>query len=162
VYEGVLVELGPRMAAPDGVTFFPVLRGIELGDRVVAAGSFLVDAETRLNSGGGVDLLRRQQRIERVRLDGHHRAAVHAARPRRQDQRRAGQLSPSDRALATAQRYCPMLENSRLGSMGAPVKVLIQASRSSCAAPAAREGPGRPSEDAGQGAELKEANQGTK
>lgn len=35
-------------------------------------------------------------------------------------------LSEEDRATAAAQRYCPMMDNVRLGSMGAPVKVVIE------------------------------------
>jgi Cu(I)/Ag(I) efflux system membrane fusion protein len=44
VFEGVAVELGPRAGE-----FYPVLSGLSPGDRVAAAGAFLVDAETRLN-----------------------------------------------------------------------------------------------------------------
>jgi Cu(I)/Ag(I) efflux system membrane fusion protein len=53
VYEGVEVVVGPRMAGPEGAPFYPVLRGLKEGDRVVASGSFLVDAETRLNPAAG-------------------------------------------------------------------------------------------------------------
>jgi len=35
------------------------------------------------------------------------------------------ELSPADRALAEAQRYCPVIESNRLGSMGTPVKLII-------------------------------------
>ena len=52
-FDGVLVQLGPRMLGPDGVTFYPVLCGLELGERIVTSGSFLVDAETRLNPAAG-------------------------------------------------------------------------------------------------------------
>ena len=34
-------------------------------------------------------------------------------------------LSPEDRRLAIAQRWCPVMDDSRLGSMGMPVKVMI-------------------------------------
>jgi Cu(I)/Ag(I) efflux system membrane fusion protein len=44
IFEGIEVELGPRM---DG--YYPVLKGVLPGDRIAAAGSFLLDAETRLN-----------------------------------------------------------------------------------------------------------------
>src|SRR6185436_5491643 len=52
VYEGVRVALGPRMSG-EGGAFFPVLGGLAPGERVVTAGSFLVDAETRLNPAAG-------------------------------------------------------------------------------------------------------------
>jgi membrane fusion protein, copper/silver efflux system len=53
LYEGVRVELGPRMVGPKHNTYYPVLSGLHGGDRVVTNGSFLVDAETRLNPAAG-------------------------------------------------------------------------------------------------------------
>jgi hypothetical protein len=44
MFEGVEVELGPRH---DG--YYPVTKGLKAGDKVAAAGGFLIDAETRLN-----------------------------------------------------------------------------------------------------------------
>jgi hypothetical protein len=35
------------------------------------------------------------------------------------------QLSPEDRPLAEAQKYCAVMNKSRLGSMGKPVKVVV-------------------------------------
>lgn len=35
-------------------------------------------------------------------------------------------LKPEDRKLAEAQRYCPVMNDSRLGSMGPPLRVMIQ------------------------------------
>lgn len=46
VFEGRAVVLGPR--AGDR---FPVLEGLAPGEKVAAAGAFLIDAESRLNSG---------------------------------------------------------------------------------------------------------------
>lgn len=48
IFEGVLVELGARVGE-----FYPVLRGVQAGDRIVTRGAFLVDAETRLNPAAG-------------------------------------------------------------------------------------------------------------
>jgi Cu(I)/Ag(I) efflux system membrane fusion protein len=48
VFDGISVELGPES---DG--FYPVAKGLRAGDRVAAAGAFLVDAETRLNPAAG-------------------------------------------------------------------------------------------------------------
>ena len=80
VFDGISVELGPES---DG--FYPVVKGLRAGDRVAAAGAFLVDAETRLNpaagstyvgaSGGPTSNARNRKRIEThtfgefVRLD---------------------------------------------------------------------------------------------
>jgi hypothetical protein len=36
------------------------------------------------------------------------------------------QLSPEDRQLALAQQYCPVMEDSRLGAMGPPIKLDIK------------------------------------
>jgi Cu(I)/Ag(I) efflux system membrane fusion protein len=57
IFDGVEVSLGPEI---DG--YFPIVHGLEPGQKIVAAGSFLIDAETRLKpaaakytgtSGGG-------------------------------------------------------------------------------------------------------------
>jgi Cu(I)/Ag(I) efflux system membrane fusion protein len=44
MFEGVEVELGPRQGDS-----YPVIKGLKEGDKVAAAGGFLIDAETRLN-----------------------------------------------------------------------------------------------------------------
>jgi Cu(I)/Ag(I) efflux system membrane fusion protein len=48
VYDGRAVVLGPRVGDR-----YPVIEGLAAGDKVAAAGAFLIDAESRL-SGGGV------------------------------------------------------------------------------------------------------------
>jgi multidrug efflux pump subunit AcrA (membrane-fusion protein) len=126
VYEGVEVALGPRMARPDGAPFYPVLRGLHRGDHVVTSGSFLVDAETRLNPAAGS-----------IYFGGGGsgaqagRSSVTAVRPSTPDDPEAkiqaslAALAPEDRQLAAAQRFCPILSGSRLGLMGKPVKLTI-------------------------------------
>jgi Cu(I)/Ag(I) efflux system membrane fusion protein len=47
-FEGVAVQLGPRCGA-----YYPVVRGLRAGHRVVTEGSFNIDAETRLNPAAG-------------------------------------------------------------------------------------------------------------
>lgn len=47
-FEGVEVRLGPRCDA-----YYPVLDGLKSGDEIVTTGSFLIDAETRLNPAAG-------------------------------------------------------------------------------------------------------------
>ncbi len=46
VFEGRVVVLGPRIGDR-----FPVLDGLALGEKVAAAGTFLIDAESRINPG---------------------------------------------------------------------------------------------------------------
>jgi Cu(I)/Ag(I) efflux system membrane fusion protein len=130
-YEGVAVQLGPRMAlagrAPGGsAALYPVLRGLEAGDRVVTNGSFLIDAETRLNPAAGS-----------IYFGGSGgksgpSASVRPSTPEdqgAQDKKVRAELAklPSeDRKLAEAQKFCPVLQTNRLGSMGKPFKMLLE------------------------------------
>ena len=50
VFEGVSVKLGPRSG-----NYYSVIDGLLAGDRVAAAGAFLVDAETRLNPAASAE-----------------------------------------------------------------------------------------------------------
>ncbi len=114
LYEGVEVELGPHCGE-----FYPVVKGLEAGDRVATDGSFLIDAESRLVGG----------------LDSTSSGA--SAGPRKDkpagatSEDDAGveevfkQLSPEDRKVAEGQVYCPILK-TRLGTMGVPVKVVLK------------------------------------
>jgi hypothetical protein len=121
-YDGVQVELGPRCG-----DFYPVVRGLEAGDRVVTAGSFLVDAETRLTAGVGSTYFGATGGPQSER-----RPAATEARPSMSEDEDAkvnavlAKLSRVDRRLAEAQGYCPVLEGNRLGSMGPPVKLLLK------------------------------------
>jgi Cu(I)/Ag(I) efflux system membrane fusion protein len=126
VFEPVEAKLGPRMSDPDGATFYPVLDGIAQGDRIVAIGSFIVDAETRLNpaagsiyfggSGGSSSALSSAPTV-RPSTPEDPDAKIHAA---------LAKLPPVDRALAESQRFCPILAKTRLGSMGEPVKIVVE------------------------------------
>ena len=121
-FDGVQVELGPRLESDDSGVYFPVLNVLKPGDVVVTAGSFLIDAETRLNpaagsiyiGGGGTG-------------NGTPSLPVRPSTPEDMDAKiiaALNKLNPVDRTLATAQKYCPILE-SKLGSMGVPVKVML-------------------------------------
>jgi membrane fusion protein, copper/silver efflux system len=104
-----------------------VVRGLEAGEIVATSGSFLIDAETRLNpaagstyfgaSGGPPGRGARRSGASTSRSASDEAATVSANLAR---------LSPEDRRLAEAQRFCPVQEDNRLGSMGPPVKVMVQ------------------------------------
>lgn len=126
VYEGVEVALGPHMSGPDGAIFYPVLRGLSRADHVVTSGSFLVDAETRLNPAAGSIYFGGSSGSK---IAGSSVTTVRPSTPEDSDskvQAALAKLSSEDRALAQAQRFCPVLADSRLGSMGAPVKLIVE------------------------------------
>lgn len=126
-YEGVKVELGPRMLAREvegDVFFYPVLLGIQEGDKIVAAGSFLLDAETRLNPaagsiyfGGSSGSGATSSSTVRPTTPTDPEETVTAA---------LAKLSGEDRKMAAAQKFCPVLKDSRLGLMGTPVKLMLE------------------------------------
>jgi hypothetical protein len=102
-----------------------VLNGLKPGERVVTSGSFLVDAETRLNpaagsiyfggSGGG--------------KSGPSSVTTRPSTPEDPDAKitaSLAQLSAADRREAEAQKICPILPANKLGSMGPPVKLTIE------------------------------------
>jgi Cu(I)/Ag(I) efflux system membrane fusion protein len=122
-FEGVLVELGPRLEGPTGAPYYPVLGGLAAGDAVVTAGSFLIDAETRLNPAAGSIYIGGSSGSKTAA------GAVRPSTPADQDAKlkaALAKLSDADRKLAEQQTFCPILANSRLGSMGVPVKLTIQ------------------------------------
>jgi Cu(I)/Ag(I) efflux system membrane fusion protein len=48
IFDAVKIEVGPRAGE-----YYPVIKGVAAGDRVVTQGAFLLDAETRLNPAAG-------------------------------------------------------------------------------------------------------------
>ena len=124
VYEGVKVDLGPRMSGPDDVPFFPVLRGLVPGEIVVTAGSFLVDAETRLNPATGSIYFGGSSGAK----SGSGSSTVRPTTPEDTDAKinqALARLPEADRKIAEKQKFCPIITDSRLGSMGVPIKLMI-------------------------------------
>lgn len=124
VYEGVEVKLGPRMTNSEGADFYPVLSGVTVGEKIVTSGSFLVDAETRLNPaagsiyfGGSSGAKGPSTTIVRGTTPEDPDAKINAA---------LAKLPAEDRKKAEAQRFCPILKDSRLGSMGVPIKLTLE------------------------------------
>ena len=125
VFEGVLVTLGPKMSGPEDVPFYPVLTGLESGMKVVTTGSFLVDAETRLNPSAGSIYFGGSSGSSGSR---NSMTTVRPTTPEDPDATLTAalsMLSPEDRQVVDSQRSCPVLPQNRLGSMGTPVKLMI-------------------------------------
>jgi len=150
LFEGVEVQLGPRSG-----DYYPVIKGLEPGDKIAAAGGFLIDAETRLNpaaaatyfgaSGGpqsgsrpnapaapasrpsGKTPPREGERAPAGQPPGQAtpKPKVAVASPTADDLKNVEQLPEEERQLAIAQRFCP-ITNQPLGSMGVPTKITLR------------------------------------
>ncbi len=59
------------------------------------------------------------------KANADEKAALKAAETLKKINVALGKLTPADRALAESQKFCSVMEDSRLGSMGTPVKVMI-------------------------------------
>jgi len=119
MFDAVEVVLGPRCG-----DHYPVVRGLEVGQKIVIAGAFLLDAETRLNpslAAGYFGAARRQ--AEASGAPGVLTSTTRAAAP---DAKASAfeSLPPGDREQARRQGPCPVTRKP-LGSMGPPVRVEI-------------------------------------
>ena len=101
MFDGLEVTLGARCG-----DYYPVVRGVSPGDRVVTAGAFLLDAETRLNPS----------------LAASYFGA--ASRPSRPPPTSPTPPTSEDEKLIARQKICPVTDEE-LGSMGAPVKLIV-------------------------------------
>jgi hypothetical protein len=106
MFDGVEVVLGPRCGDA-----YPVISGLEPGQRVATSGAFLIDAETRLNPSLAASYFGSGRAS---RPDGAARESVPTL---------AGP-SAVEQALAGKPAVCPVT-GKRLGSMGAPVRVVV-------------------------------------
>jgi hypothetical protein len=104
MFDGVEVALGRRCG-----DHYPVRGGLEPGQRVVTAGAFLLDAETRLNPSLAAS---------------YFGAAGRPDRPAGSEGGEAPPPSPEDKLLISKQKLCPVTDEP-LGSMGAPVRVVL-------------------------------------
>ncbi len=59
---------------------------------------------------------------DHAHADGHD----HASMTEKKVTESLAKLSPEDRKFAEAQRFCPVMQYSRLGAMGAPIKLTIE------------------------------------
>ena len=125
VFEGVLVTIGPKLSSTNQSTYFPVTSGLASGDKIVNSGAFLIDAETRLNPaagsiyfGGSGSGIKAGNGVVQARPSTPKNEAdsIQAA---------IESLSKEDQHLVKQQRMCPIIEDSQLGAMGVPIKLML-------------------------------------
>jgi hypothetical protein len=111
MFDGRVVTVGPRCGDS-----FPVVAGLEPGDRVAAQGAFLIDAETRLNPA-----------LAAGYFGAGEGASARGSAPTKPPSTEAwlDGLIPGDRPSATRQKVCPVTGKA-LGSMGVPMKFNVR------------------------------------
>ncbi|MBI1900492.1 MAG: efflux RND transporter periplasmic adaptor subunit [Planctomycetia bacterium] len=128
LFEGVAVTLGPRSGG-----YYAVIDGLLPGDRVAAAGAFLVDAETRLNpaaaaayfgASGGPESAGPSATRGTTSGSGSTPGGGTAG-GKSKEQENLAKLPEADRKLAERQKKCPVTDLP-LGSMGVPYKMNVQ------------------------------------
>jgi membrane fusion protein, copper/silver efflux system len=105
MFDAVEVVVGPRCG-----DYYPVLRGMTVGQRVAATGAFLLDAEMRPNHGLAATY------FGATRGPSNPAPAAPSATP--------SSPSAEDRLLAAKQKICPVT-GEPLDSMGGPVRVEV-------------------------------------
>lgn len=123
MFDGVEVTLGPRCG-----DYYPVLAGLEPGQKVAAIGAFLIDAEARLSpnlaagyfgaarsTGVAPDAPTPAAPVTRTDVSGTKKAAN-------------GKLSAADLKLANTQKTCPVTDLP-LDSMGGAIAVDVEGQR---------------------------------
>jgi membrane fusion protein, copper/silver efflux system len=112
--DGVEVQLGPRCGDA-----YPVLSGLQQGQRVARSGAFLLDAETRLNPGVATAYFG----AARPASDVPH--AVHPLGDQQASTSDSLTIDPRDLEQIVRQGTCPVTDKT-LGSMGAPLRIVVQ------------------------------------
>jgi hypothetical protein len=127
MFDGVEVTLGPRCG-----DFYPVLTGLEPGQKVAAIGAFLIDAEARLspNLAAGYFGAARSTGAGSKATTETPPTPAPLARPVVDGKKNAtnSKLSQADQKLAKLQKTCPVTDLP-LDSMGGPVAVNVEGQR---------------------------------
>ena len=116
MFDGIEVVLGPRCGE-----FYPVVRGLEAGQKVAGAGAFLLDAETRLNPSLAAAY------FGAGRGEHHSPASPAAVTTRKAEATDLVACGPGDGRphAGRRQKICPVT-NRPLGSMGTPTRLLAK------------------------------------
>lgn len=123
MFDGVEVTLGPRVGE-----FFPVLSGVQAGDRVATAGAFLIDAEARLNpalAAGYFGASRSGNSTSESSSSSKPAVSTAASAKKKKP---AVVLNAADLELVTKQKVCPVTDLP-LDSMGGPIPVDVAGRR---------------------------------
>jgi hypothetical protein len=123
MFDGVEVTLGPRVGE-----FFPVLSGVQAGERVATAGAFLIDAEARLNpalASGYFGASRATSSTAESPLQPKPAVSTAAASKKKKS---TVVLSAADLELVAKQKVCPVTDLP-LDSMGGPIPVDVAGRR---------------------------------
>jgi RND family efflux transporter MFP subunit len=126
-FEAVLVELGPLIVGPDDEGFYPVLKGLQPGERVVTTGSYLLDAENRVSAAAGSIYYGGTGASSKSGTTAT--ADVRPTTPEDEAlmvQANLAKLSTPDRRLVETQKICPIQKARLGGKMGVPVKLLLK------------------------------------
>jgi hypothetical protein len=120
MFDGVEVTLGPRCG-----DYFPVLAGLEPGQKVATVGAFLIDAEARLSPNLAAGYFGAARTAESG-TSPPPPTATDSVRPVRKKSPTA--LSAADQKLVDKQKTCPVTDLP-LDSMGGPVAVEVEGQR---------------------------------
>lgn len=116
MFDGVAIKVGRRIGS-----YYPVLSGVKPGQRVAAAGAFLIDAETRLNPSLVAGYFGANTS---ARTSASATSPIAAIRRKNKAGDGSNKLSFEDQRLVDQQKICPVTKLS-LDSMGGPIPVMI-------------------------------------
>lgn len=124
MFDGVEVTLGPRCG-----DFYPVLAGLESGQKVAAVGAFLIDAEARLSPNLAAGYFGASRTAESEASNSPAPTAA-PAKPLEKPRKKSApaRLSAADQQLVKKQKTCPVTDLP-LDSMGGAVAVDVAGQR---------------------------------